>query len=133
MSKKAKHGRHPNSLKNLLPEPPMEARAKGGRAAAKANKKRRQLQEVVKFLMDLPMRDGDLDELQNLIQARNSNLTVSESLVLAQIRKALTGDTQAFKAIIDASGETREQSNPNDGVIQPSFRELLLGGEDEKD
>lgn len=111
----------------------MEARAKGGRAAAKANKKRRQLQEVVKFLMDLPMRDGDLDELQNLIQARNSNLTVSESLVLAQIRKALTGDTQAFKAIIDASGETREQSNPNDGVIQPSFRELLLGGEDEKD
>lgn len=128
--KKYGRGHHPNSRKNLLKEPTMEARSKGGHASVAVQRKKKEIQQVARYLMDLPIQEGEtVDELTNLMDARTANLTVREKMVLAQVVKALAGDTQSFKAIVEASGEIpKEQFDPADEEIVPSFRHLLLGG-----
>lgn len=125
-----KRGQHPNSLKNLLSEPPMEARVKGGIKSAEVRKKRKELQEVVNYLIDLPVREGELDELESLVQAKSKNLTVKESMIIAQIKKALTGDTRAFNSLIDITGERPQKyitiSDDDYDTVEMSHNEKLV-------
>lgn len=106
-----KPGTNPNSLKNLLPKPPAGAARKGAYAANKAKKRKRQMREAVEYLLTLPVQDGSKPQkLKNILEAKTKNLTVIEAMVVAQIKKAVTGDTKAFNALLDIYGKQQVES-----------------------
>lgn len=92
-------GMHPNSLKNLLPKPPQGAQRKGGIARKKQEIKRKQIRDIVEYLINLPVNEGKVDKIKNIMEAKSRNLTVVEMMTIAQIKKAFTGDTKAFEAV----------------------------------
>lgn len=101
-----KPGENPNSLKNLLPRPPAGAARKGAYAANKAKKRKRQMREAVEYLLTLPVQGGSKPQkLKYILEAKTKNLTVIEAMVVAQIKKAVNGDTKAFNALLDTYGK----------------------------
>ena len=112
MEQKYARGQHPNSRKNLLAQPPAGAQRKGGYAAMKSKKKKKDIREVVEYLLNIPVQKGATKKLKNIMEAREKNLTVVEAMAVAQIKKAVAGDTRAFNALLDAT--TREPFKTNE-------------------
>lgn len=115
---------------NLLKEPPVETRRKAGIKSGETRRRKKELKEIVKYLIDLPVRDGDTEEIKTLVEAKNKNLTVIESMILAQIKKALTGDTRAFNSLIEAGGEKPAKKheitlNEEAEMVAEKFNEIV--------
>lgn len=110
---------HPNSLKNLLPRPPQSAYSKGGTASVKVRRERKLIKEVVEQLLSLPVNSGRVDTIKNIVEAKNKNLTVIEMMTIAQIKKAFSGDTRAFEAVINVIKKNEQEAvNPNNDALK---------------
>ena len=96
-------GKHPNSQANLLSKPPKWAQRKGAYASMKTKKKQKQIRDIVGYLLELPVNGGKVEKLKNILEAKTKNLTVIETITVAQIKKAVSGDTRAFEALIDVA------------------------------
>lgn len=96
-------GKNPNSLKNLLPRPPEGAQRKGGIESKRRRREKKQICEIVQHILDLPITDGKKERIKNVMEAKTKNLSVIETMVVAQIKKAVSGDTKAFNALLEAS------------------------------
>jgi hypothetical protein len=112
-----KRGQHPNSRKNLVAQPSKEACIAGGKAATKKRVKNRQIKETVQYLLNLPVQPGNTHTIRNILEAKSKNLSVMEAMVVAQIKKAVSGDTTAFKALIETSGQKPAEKLEVEGNI----------------
>ncbi|MFA5753586.1 MAG: hypothetical protein WC910_11010 [Bacteroidales bacterium] len=112
-----KRGQHPNSRKNLVAQPSKEACIAGGKAAAKKRVKNRQIKDTVRYLLNLPVQPGNTQTIKNILEAKSKNLSVMEAMVVAQIKKAVSGDTTAFKALIETSGQKPAEKLEVEGNI----------------
>lgn len=133
MEQKYARGQHPNSRGNLLKEPPAGAQSKGGRAAMKAKKKRNDIRKMVEDILTIPMEKGRTKKLRNIMEARTKNLTVIEAMTVAQVRKAISGDTRAFNSLLEAvhrepfQGQGREEeTHSTDDVLYEELRKRNL-------
>lgn len=83
--------------------------AKLGTAACKAAARRRKtIAEILDIMVRLPVEPGevgDIEKVSNLKEAKEANLPVGELMVLAQMVKAIKGDTRAFEALSTALGD----------------------------
>lgn len=110
---KGKSGTNPNSKSNLTPineritpEQRKENASKAGKASAEAKKQRKEMKEMIQDIFSVGMKKGKIvDEIKSLEDADNKNLTVGQALVIAQIKKAMTGDTRAMEFLRDTMGE----------------------------
>lgn len=82
----------------------------GGRASGEARAKRKQMRELLQDIFSMPLKRGEVDEILSLedIQGKSlngKNVTVEQALLFAQVQRALKGDTTAFAALRDTSGQ----------------------------
>ena len=87
---------------------------KGGIASGKARREKKAMKETLASLLSMPLKDGksaDIDAIKNLAAVKGKNITVQEAIMLAQIQKAMKGDTRAAEFIRDSSG-----NKPVDGL-----------------
>lgn len=103
-----KPGQHPNSKKNLLSKPPKGAARKGAYAAMAAKKKKKEIRDVLEYLLHIPIQPGRTKKLKSIIESKSKNMTVFEGMAVAQIKKALAGDTKAFKALVEVMGREKD-------------------------
>lgn len=109
-----------------------EARAKGrngGIASGIARREKKAMKETLEALLSMPLKSGkstDIDTIKNLASVKGKNITVQEAIMLAQIQKAMKGDTRAAEFIRDSSGN-KPKDDLNMSVNLPVFFE----GEDE--
>lgn len=95
---------------NLIVPSSEEARkngAKGGIASGKARREKKAMKDTLETLLAMPLKDGlaaGLEEIQSLASVKGKNITVQEAIMLAQIQKAMKGDTRAAEYIRDTSG-----------------------------
>lgn len=55
----------------------------------------------------MPLKDGkatNIEAIKNLAAIKGKNITVQEAIMLAQIQKAMKGDTRAAEFVRDSSG-----------------------------
>lgn len=69
--------------------------AKGGIASGEARRKKRDLKLAIQALLEADIKDKKTGEI----------MSGAEALVLAQMKKALKGDTKAFEVLRDTSGQ----------------------------
>ncbi len=65
----------------------------------------------------MPVQPGNTHTIRNILEAKSKNLSVMEAMVVAQIKKAVSGDTTAFKALIETSGQKPAEKLEVEGNI----------------
>lgn len=97
-----------NEFANMTPEERRENGRKGGIASGEAKRKKKAMRERLEILLELPIRSGkgaDLDSIKNFAALKGKNITVQDAMMIAQIQKALKGDTTAAAFVRDTAGE----------------------------
>lgn len=106
MASKTKH----RGDKNLVP---MNKRTKdeqkriakaGGMASGAARRRKRDMQQALNAILDLPLKAGRLQQIRNLSEVKGKNITAEQAILLAQVNKALKGDTRAATFVRDTAG-----------------------------
>ena len=93
---------------NMTPEQRRENGKKGGIASGEAKRRKKAMRERLEVLLELPLKEGrsaDLDNIKNLAALKGKNITVQDAIMLAQIQKAMKGDTTAAAFVRDTVGE----------------------------
>jgi hypothetical protein len=121
-----------SNLKKLTSEKAKQIGKKGGINSGEARRKRKNLKEVALTLLNLKVDPKYMTE-ESLKYYKN-NLRFDEAMILAQLVKAINGDTQAAIYIRDVTG----QKNPPEDTIHTytnffefyeKNKDILLGEE----
>lgn len=81
---------------------------KGGIASGEARRLKRTFKDRLKWLMELPMGEGEITEdtdIKNIQLIPSANLSAIDQIIVAQFQKAAKGDTKAAEFIRDTIGE----------------------------
>lgn len=124
---------------NLKTPTSSEARrngAKGGKASGKARREKKAMKDTLATLLSMSLKDGkiaDIEKIKSVAGLKGLNISVQEAIMLAQIQKALKGDTKAAEYIRDTSGNKLKESleirgeleNPFAGLTTEQLKRLL--------
>lgn len=97
-----------NEFSKMTPEQRRENGRKGGIASGEAKRKKKAMRERLEILLDMPLKSGrgaDLEAIKNFAELKGKNITVQDAMMIAQIQKALKGDTTAATFVRDTAGE----------------------------
>lgn len=81
---------------------------KGGIASGKAKREKKAMKETLETLLSMQLKSGkaaDVETIRNLAALKGKNVTVQEAIMLAQIQKAMKGDTRAAEYVRDTIGQ----------------------------
>ena len=96
----------PNSERT--PEELRRQTRKGGIASGKARREKKMFRETLEALLGMPMKDGkdvSVDDIKSFAAIKGQNISVQEAILIAQIQKAMKGDTRAAEYVRDTIGE----------------------------
>lgn len=68
------------------------------------------MREKAKELLNLPVKSGDLDDLETLRDVEGANVTVESAVLLKQIQQAMHGNPDAALFLKEVIGEETEES-----------------------
>lgn len=102
---------------------------KGGIASGKSRRKKKAMRESLEILLEMTVKGGrecNIENVQNFASLKGKNITVEQAMLIAQIQKALKGDTNALAFIRDTSGQAPKQGIDITGAVP-----VVISGEDE--
>lgn len=106
-----------NEFAKMSPEQRRENGRKGGIASGEAKRAKKAMKERLEILLEMNMKSGrgtDIESIQNFAALKGKNITVQDALVIAQIQKALRGDTNAAVFVRDTAGQNPTQKIETD-------------------
>lgn len=99
----------------------------GGIASGKARREKKAFRETLETLLSMNMENGDgvsVDDITSFKGIKGKNISVQEAILIAQVQKAMKGDTRAAEYVRDSIGQ-----KPTD-KIEADFIVPVFGGED---
>ena len=94
-----------------------EEQKKGGIKSGEARRKKRDMQETMKLLLSMSIKDGDcpdIEEIQSLAKLNGLNVDAETAVLMGQLNRAIKKqDTRAAEFVRDTSGQ-----KPTDRVEQ---------------
>ena len=118
-----------NEFLNMTPEQRRENGRKGGIASGEAKRAKKAMRERLEILLDMAMKPGktaDLEKTPNFAALKGKNITVQDAMMIAQIQKALKGDTNAAAFVRDTAGQ-----KPTDDMNMNVNLPVLFEGEND--
>lgn len=115
------------SLADRTTEEQQKIAKQGGIASGKARREKKAMKDTLEMLLSMPLKEGnsaDISEIQNLASVKGKNITVQEAIMLAQIQKAMKGDTRAAEYIRDTSGNKLKDAVEFSGSVNNPFADL---------
>ena len=110
----------------------------GGKASGEARRRKKTMKENLELLLTMSVGKGekaDIEKGENIKDYAKENVTVEQAMLIAQIQKALKGDTQAFEMIRDLIGEkpvdkkevsaSVQHDNPFEGLTTEELKKLI--------
>lgn len=102
----------------------------GGTKSGEEKRRKKDLRDIAKEMMELSLKDGKLDNLTSM-NVKGKNITVKEALIFAQFKKAMEGDENALKLVLQFAGdkllEVQSESTSNQETVDNSFINALNG------
>lgn len=101
----------------------------GGIKSGETKRKKKAMKEALEVLLAMPIKSGkcaDVEDIKNFAALRGKNISVSDAMLIAQIQKALKGDTQALAFLRDTSGQ-----KPDDKVNIAGSIPVVISGEND--
>ena len=129
---------------NLQPVQTTEEAKKRGRAGGIASGKTRRdkklMRETLDMMLSMSLKNGksvDVETVKNFAALKGKNISVQEAIMIAQIQKAMKGDTKAAEYVRDTIGQkptdmlavnAEIKNNPFEGMSTDELRELVRDG-----
>lgn len=101
-----------NEFSLKTPEERRELGRRGGIASGEAKRAKKAMKERLEILLEMPLKSGkgvDIESIKNFAALRGKNITVQDAMMIAQIQKALKGDTTAATFVRDTAGQNPTQ------------------------
>lgn len=109
---------------------------KGGIASGKARREKKLMRETFDTLLSMPLKNGKLvnvEEIRSFAALKGKNISVQEAIMIAQIQKAMKGDTRAAEYVRDTIGQKPvdnvvmggEVNNPFSGLSTEDLKKLI--------
>lgn len=109
---------------------------KGGKASGKVRREKKAMKDTLATLLSMSLKEGtitDIDKITNVASLKGLNISVQDAIMLAQIQKALKGDTKAAEYIRDTSGNKLKEglelsggiNNPFEGLTTEQLKKLV--------
>lgn len=101
----------------------------GGIASGKARREKKKMRETLEIILSMPMKNGkftDVESIRNFAALKGKNISVQDAIMIAQIQKAMKGDTKAAEYVRDTIGQ-----KPVDSVDMNMNMPVFFQGEDE--
>lgn len=101
-----------NEFSLKTPEERRELGRRGGIASGEAKRAKKAMKERLEILLDMPIKSGkaaDIEAIKNFAALKGKNITVQDAMMIAQIQKALKGDTTAATFVRDTAGQNPAQ------------------------
>lgn len=79
-----------------------------GKASGEAKRRKKLMKENLEILCQLSLKSGratDVESIKNFAELKGKNITIEQAMLIAQIKKALSGDTKAIEFIRDTMGQ----------------------------
>lgn len=102
---------------------------KGGIASGKARREKKLMRETLDILLSMPLKNGklaDVDDIRSFAAIKGKNISVQEAILIAQVQKAMKGDTKAAEYVRDTIGQ-----KPVDSLNMNMNLPVMFEGEDE--
>ena len=80
----------------------------GGIASGKARREKKLIRETLEILLSMPMKNGkaaDVESVRSFAALKGKNISVQEAIMIAQVQKAMKGDTNAAVFVRDTAGQ----------------------------
>lgn len=101
----------------------------GGIASGKARREKKMMRETLEMLLTMPMKNGkfaDVENIRSFAALKGKNISVQEAILIAQVQKAMKGDTRAAEYVRDTIGQ-----KPTDSVDMNMNVPVMFEGEDD--
>ena len=101
----------------------------GGIASGKARREKKMMRETLDMLLTMPMKNGkfaDVENIRSFAALKGKNISVQEAILIAQVQKAMKGDTRAAEYVRDTMGQ-----KPTDSVDMNMNVPVMFEGEDD--
>lgn len=101
---------------------------KGGIASGKARREKKLMRETLDIFLSMPLKNGksaNVEEIKSLAALKGKNISVQEAILIAQVQKAMKGDTRAAEYVRDTIGQ-----KPVDNVDMSVNLPVVFEGED---
>ncbi len=88
--------------------------SKGGKASVAARRRKKAMRETMSEVLSMAMQNGDItdiEDIKSMADLKGKNVTVQDVIILAQVKKALKGDTRAAEYIRDMVDDGSTDNN----------------------
>lgn len=102
---------------------------KGGIASGKARREKKLMRETLDIILSMPMKNGknaDVESIRSFAALKGKNISVQEAILIAQVQKAMKGDTKAAEYVRDTIGQ-----KPGESIEMSMNLPVFFEGEDE--
>lgn len=116
-------------FKDMTREELAECGRIGAAKSTETRRRKRQMKDALETLMSMPLKSAtaaDIEQIRSMQELKGANITVGEAIALAQVQKALKGDTTAAQFVRDTSGQ-----KPKDEVDLTGAVPVVISGADE--
>jgi hypothetical protein len=100
---------------------------KGGIRSGEIRKQKADLRKRLRELVAMPLRAGDIDEIETLADAKNANLSISDALLAKLVVMALNGNIKAMNTLMGMLGNDPTEPQETPQSVTSGFIGALSG------
>lgn len=104
-----------------------ELARKGGIESGKVRKQNADIKKRLKEIASMALRDGDIDEITTLADAKSANLSISDALLVKLVAMALGGNIKAMNTLMGMLGTDNTEAQEASQSVSNSFVQALSG------
>lgn len=99
----------------------------GGIASGKARKQQADLKKRLKEIANMALREGKIDKIKTLADAKSANLSVSDALLVKLVAMALNGNIKAMNTLMGMLENDPTEAQETPQSITSGFIDALNG------
>ena len=103
---------------NMTHEDRVENGRKGGKKSGEVRRAKKEMRDLVADILQMNIKAGTPQDFKNLAESKGKNISVNEALVLAQVKKAMAGDTKAFAFLLQQMDAYNEKERAEIEVLK---------------
>ena len=118
---------------NLIPmsertkEEARELGRKGGIESGRVRKQQADLKKRLKEIANMALREGKIDDITTLADAKSANLSVSDALLVKLVAMALNGNIKAMNTLMGMLGNDPTEAQEAPQSVTSGFIDALNG------